>query len=497
MPSVYAIGADAIAGLSSNASYDPSKGSGGVFAKYLSGVTPKYARNQGEREVYHKNTLARMFVEVTSGERRTFLASIGDSVLRNNIVGRLIGSTSSEATDTGYIDFFLQQIQCSINEKYQIVETLADNYVVYYFGQSAPIFQYSGELLNSVQDDQLSAWVRLYLHVLRGTQLARRHKTVSLKYDNFLISGTMFGTTWQHSAANELRIPFSFNFLVKKIKLINYTQGWKPTVPDDSFQQDPRLIISSGRARNPQGSSIRPARLTRDTDPETPLGEDENTPDNVLEHVENPPAWVNYSESVDPNAIPHANETIDELQNRAINLDETRGIPAGADDWVNNSPSSSPTAVRDANQFIDNFQNNATGQSLGAPINSVPVAPTNPSSPNSSNPNATNPNPNQGGERDEEEIRAIGEMIGQHPESFGIINNNTNSSIRPQDNTSNNGHTQIINGQDVWVYEGMQGVQVQTINGQTVLISDEEIHTSSTPPPRRGRSSRRLRSTRQ
>ncbi len=247
---VYAPGvdsADPLQPVPNRGSYDPSQGSGGVFARLLQGATPKYARNQGEREVMQKGTLARMYIRVTASERRLFDASVADENLRRNILPRLVGTAQAEVTDTGYIDFFLQSINSGLTEKYQVVETLADNYVAYFFGQSAPIWQFSGVLLNTVQDDQFSAWIRLYTAVLRGTQLARRGKVVSLRYDNFVVTGTILNTTWQQNAQNEMSVPFGFQLLVKRLMIVNYTAGWRPTDPNGGgLITDPRLVVADG-----------------------------------------------------------------------------------------------------------------------------------------------------------------------------------------------------------------------------------------------------------
>lgn len=262
---VYAIGVDQLVNgvVPTGAVYDPAAGSGGAFAQEIQGFTPKYALNQGPREVQQKNTMARMYVTVPQGERALFSSSIADPNLRQFILPRLMGPASQQVTDAGYMDFFLQQISCGLNEKYQVVEGLADNYVVYYFGQSAPVWQYAGELLNTVQDDQLSAWVRMYVALLRGTQLARRSKVVSLKYDNFIVTGTMFNTAWAHNVQNEMRVQFSFSLLVKRLLLVNTTTGWRPTAVNGTFATDPHLVVANTTSnRAPQAAVVQGAGLS-------------------------------------------------------------------------------------------------------------------------------------------------------------------------------------------------------------------------------------------
>jgi hypothetical protein len=273
---VYAIGVDQLlnGAIPDAATFNPANGPGGIFAGELQGFTPKYALNQGPRETQQKNTMARMYVSVPNGERTTFASSITDPNLRQYIVPRLIGPGSQEATDTGYMDFFLQQIQSPLQEKYQVVETLSDNYVAYFFGQSAPVWQYSGELLNTVQDDQLSAWVRMYVAILRGTQLARRGKVVSLRYDNFIVTGTIVNTSWVHNAQNEMRISFNFSLLVKRVYVVNFTAGWRPTPVNGSFTVDPHLVVANTTSdQAPQAAVVQGSGATNQSGSTTPPGQ--------------------------------------------------------------------------------------------------------------------------------------------------------------------------------------------------------------------------------
>jgi hypothetical protein len=254
MQRIYAPGVDRIDNLEAkgdmlpvpdDGAYDPSRGPGGVFARTLQGFTPKYAINRGSREFQHKNTLARLYMQVPTNERTLFDSSISDPILRSSIVPQLIGDATAQVTDTGYMDFFIQNISCGLQEKMQVVETLSDNYVVYFFGYNAPQWNYQGTLVNTVQDDQLTSWLRMYMQLTRGTQLARRGKVISLRYDSFVVTGTLFNMSWQHNAQNEIGVPFSFSLLLKRLFIVRSTLGWKPTTPN-AAASDPLLAVSSG-----------------------------------------------------------------------------------------------------------------------------------------------------------------------------------------------------------------------------------------------------------
>jgi hypothetical protein len=235
----------------------------GVFANILQGSTPKYAINSGRRDGrpdLFRNTMARMFVRIDPNELPLFKASVTDLHTKDNLVSRLVGDPTSaspeavraapqaaaarralrsSAATNGYLDFLIQNVQMSHQEKLQVSETLADNYVAYAFGQAPPVWNFAGSLINSVQDDQASNMFRIYTEILRATQLARRQKSLSLSFDSYVVNGVMMNMTMSLNAANELVVPFSFQLLVKRVFFTNFTSGWTPTTAGTPFPADP------------------------------------------------------------------------------------------------------------------------------------------------------------------------------------------------------------------------------------------------------------------
>jgi hypothetical protein len=167
------------------------------------------------------------------------------------------------------MDFLLANVKHSFREKVQAVETLSDNVVTYYFGQSSPVWSYTGALINTVQDDQVTNFVRLYLHVLRGTQLARRQKSVSLRYDSFIVNGTIESLDWELSATTETFCPFAFTFRVKRFGIIYATDGWVPTRPHGPIA-DPDAIAFDGVPRSEGSVEHVAARTPSDATEENP-----------------------------------------------------------------------------------------------------------------------------------------------------------------------------------------------------------------------------------
>lgn len=181
--------------------------------------TPKYTRylNLGHREGLE--TTARMYISVS--KPASFIKSVaGTDKNLQGIASALVGGNTFEDSNRGYIDFLLQQATHSLSEKVQVVETLSDNYIAFFFGQSAPIFKYSGILMNSFQDDWAINMLRMYQSISRGSQLARRGVLFYLKYDSMIISGSILNLNWALNGDNELLVPFSFDLLVRKIHII-------------------------------------------------------------------------------------------------------------------------------------------------------------------------------------------------------------------------------------------------------------------------------------
>lgn len=280
---VYAPGSDNVTSANPTPEYAPSRGAGGQFARFIKGSTPKYALNRGLREEQHRNTMARMFVRVNQSEYALFRQSIGDDNAKK-LVDRLAGDPTAPASrgqgwnDTGYMDFLLRNVQHSYREKVQAVEGLSDNAVSYYFGQTSPVWTYQGAFINTVQDDQTSNFVRLYLNVLRGTQLARRQKVITLRYDSFAVSGTIESLDWSLSAENETICPFVFSFRVKRLYIVNYTAGWTPTRPNGPIA-DIHALAFDGRPREQSSvfqmrAQVPPDAVSGPT-PESPAAIDE------------------------------------------------------------------------------------------------------------------------------------------------------------------------------------------------------------------------------
>jgi hypothetical protein len=216
----------------------------GVFAQFP-GATKKYIQNAGPRDNEYRETMARMFIEMTEKERELFVKSVPPET--RALAEVLAGVGTGGSGGTGFVDFLLTSVNEQFSEKFQVVESLSDNFVVYLFGQAAPQFAYSGVLLNTYQDDQRVWMTRLYQDVLRGTQLARRKKLLRLRYDSVIVSGVMLNLQMAIVADQEDRVPFSFNFIPTQYIIYTPALG-NPTKLKSDFLPSAAFKLSTSKA---------------------------------------------------------------------------------------------------------------------------------------------------------------------------------------------------------------------------------------------------------
>jgi hypothetical protein len=190
-----------------------NRGQQGIFGLHPL-MTPKYAENRGGgRDNEFRESMARMYLSLADTAQSTkdeFVASLPNDP-RLKALAEVLA-----INNMGFIDFCLTQITEPYSEAMQVDKVLGDNYVAFFFGQEPPVFQYSGMLFNSMQDDQRTGFGIAYQHLLRGSQLARRNALVRIRYDSVIVSGVMCASTQTLNSENELLVPFQFSLLVKE-----------------------------------------------------------------------------------------------------------------------------------------------------------------------------------------------------------------------------------------------------------------------------------------
>jgi len=188
----------------------------GIFADTPM-CTPKYLRQRSNRHHEYEDSMARMLLQVPAGKMEQLMEDLDDDVTKE--VASVM-ATDGASGGYGYFDFLLQTANHGFTERVQVAETLADNYVAFFFGHAPPIFSYSGTLMNTFQDDWSMRMYRLFRDLGRGTQLARRGNLLHIRYDSMLVTGSMTDLKWGLQAGLEHANAFSFNFLVKRLEVV-------------------------------------------------------------------------------------------------------------------------------------------------------------------------------------------------------------------------------------------------------------------------------------
>ena len=135
-----------------------------------------------------------------------------------------LGTTSSgvlfdavDASSAGYSSFLLTDVQCTLEEKLQVIEVFGDAEVSYYFGRQPIMFNFGGILIDSPDNNWFVQWIEMYSDVLRGSQLARNYELVKIILPNMTITGTVTRMGYSQNSARDVDIPFQFGFLAKQI----------------------------------------------------------------------------------------------------------------------------------------------------------------------------------------------------------------------------------------------------------------------------------------
>lgn len=242
----------------------------GVFASQPF-LSPKYTRHRPNRNHEYEDTMARMFIKVAPDLYKQFLSSIDDAETRK--IAEVLAGDDDTQGGHGYIDFLLQNASHNFEEKFQVTETLADSYVAFFFGHAPPIFNYSGTLLNTFQDDWTMRMFRVFRDLARGTQLARRNLVLRIKYDSMIVTGAMTNFQWALVAGQEMASPFSFNLLVKNIHII-----YGGLTPPTRFDKEESFT--------PQGFQLVGAGVGDDSASQTYIGSPPGLPAGVTNEVQ-------------------------------------------------------------------------------------------------------------------------------------------------------------------------------------------------------------------
>ena len=143
----------------------------------------------------------------------------------------LVGSTSGMLNENSpYIRFMIDTVQLNLTETVMPIKNLNEGFTTYVFGQEPPVFNFSGVLMHTKMDNWDELFLMIYQYVIRATKLAelsvfnKKKYSVVLTYQNKKLYGSIINLGQATSAQNEQGVRFNFNFLVKRIDLIDWAR---------------------------------------------------------------------------------------------------------------------------------------------------------------------------------------------------------------------------------------------------------------------------------
>ena len=159
--------------------------------------------------IRHENSLAR-----TLDEKRDQPAILR-LIARKDRTGRTLESLIPPNTK-----FFLEQVQESKEEKYQVIETFGE-FMAFFFGRRPEVYSFTGTLLNARNHDWKNEFHINYDEFLRGSKCVERRAFVYIQYDDVIVEGFMLNVSTRLVGLEDKAVPFSFQMLVTNRQPVN------------------------------------------------------------------------------------------------------------------------------------------------------------------------------------------------------------------------------------------------------------------------------------
>jgi hypothetical protein len=155
---------------------------------------------------------------------------------RKDESGKFFEVDGKRATDI-YSNFFIQNVTVERAEKQQILETFGEPFI-FFFGQRAEVWTFSGILLNTFDFNWEAEWWWNYDNYLRGTRCVENDARVFLAVDESLITGYIMASAATKNAQEKNWVNFQFQMFITSNT--NYSRIGNPNaipgiVPDDEL----------------------------------------------------------------------------------------------------------------------------------------------------------------------------------------------------------------------------------------------------------------------
>lgn len=121
--------------------------------------------------------------------------------------------------DNGYINFIAKSVSYDIQEKSQVLHTFGGQEAIYFFGKAPIQVNFSGLLVDDLDNDQFCKFLDLYLNYLRGSKASQDYCYVELSINNATFTGAFTGISVQQTSERDTDIQFTAQFIAKTFTL--------------------------------------------------------------------------------------------------------------------------------------------------------------------------------------------------------------------------------------------------------------------------------------
>lgn len=183
----------------------------------LTGSSGDLGGSRGQWAYIKLMTTTSQYKDYVNGSNNRQVTWASDLIGQGSIVAKM-SDPGNDMSKSGYDKFLITGVSCQMSEKMQIQEVFGDHEVVYYFGRQPLIFNLTGMLIDSPDNNWFITWIKLYSEFLRGTQLAKNYELLKIVLPNMAITGSITSFTWNQSSDRDVDIPFSLQFVAKVVE---------------------------------------------------------------------------------------------------------------------------------------------------------------------------------------------------------------------------------------------------------------------------------------
>ncbi len=160
--------------------------------------------------------------KTTTMARFTIDETLTEAIKKKLSITAMDSSLLAGLTKDGYFEFLLTGISTSSQDRYQLIETIGDNFVLFGFGEAPEIITCQGVLKNTIENDWQVQFLEFFKKIGGISALAKFYQYAGNNVSNFVTftynktvkEGALLNVSYTLSANDEMDIAFSFSYVV-------------------------------------------------------------------------------------------------------------------------------------------------------------------------------------------------------------------------------------------------------------------------------------------